>query len=111
MLEAFTSVSLLPGRVELAEASLLSATALSSQTPSFLLAILQFRAIEAGFSRVSFSQIVVDDPFGAKLSVSGQDASIAVAAVPESSAWILLVAGLLARAVSGAPGWRRRRAE
>ena len=84
LLEAFASSTLLPGEVQFAEASLLTPAMLAAmQGSSVTLATIGFRATGSGSTMLTFTQTVVDDPLGNKLTITSVPAS--VTAVPEPS--------------------------
>ena len=92
--EAFTSVSLLPGEVQLAEASLLDpATLQAGQPNAFQLARIEFNVVGLGTTGLTFSQTIVDDPFGGKLTTTSIPGT--VTGVPEPSGSMLIALGWL----------------
>jgi hypothetical protein len=103
--QAFTSVSLLPGQAQLAEASLLDAATLeAAQANAFGLAQIEFEVVGTGISALSFSQTVVDDPFGGKLTVTSTPGTLT--GVPEANSLMLVFLGLAAAGV-GCAGKKR----
>src|SRR5688500_13691879 len=81
--EAIFGFTFLPGIVDLAEVSLLSASDLDSrQAGSFPLATLFFTGAGAGTSMLFLSEVIVDDAFGQKLDVVAGTGAVEVIAEP-----------------------------
>jgi PEP-CTERM motif len=103
--EALTSFTFSPGVADFAEVSLLSVPALDALQPaSFTLATLSFDTLAVGTSPLTFSQVIVDDAFGNKLTIDAGSGSVNV--VPEPGTFLLLVTGLVGLL---GYGWRRYR--
>jgi hypothetical protein len=96
--ETITDFNFLPGIVDLAELSFLSPAELDGLQPaSFSLATLSFDTLAKGTSPLTFSQIIVDDAFGGKLTVDPVGGRITV---PEPSTLLLLGLGIAAAIAS-----------
>jgi hypothetical protein len=99
--ETITDFNFLPGVVDLAELSFLAPTELDALQPaSFSLATLSFDALAKGTSPLTFSQVIVDDAFGGKLTIDPVSGQVTV---PEPSSLLVFLFGLVALATIRQP--------